>query len=111
MFTNNKHDFCTMKRKRNMLFRVVFLFALLFKMGLLSYSDLRNPVYSHEITSDESNFDNFSVSDIIALDENMAADQSGTIWTAELPESKTQITDSNSILYSYCISIWQPPEI
>jgi hypothetical protein len=99
-----------MKRKRNILFRVIFLLALLVNSGAVVYSNFNLDSTTIELISNENNVEpGFSTDNNYAFDDQ--TDRFYTFRLTDLPESHLLASDSCSVIQNFCISVWHPPEI
>jgi hypothetical protein len=99
-----------MKRKRNILFRVIFLLALLVNSGVVVYSSFILNSNSIELTSNENSVEpGFSTANNFAFDD--LTDQFYTFGLTDLPESHLLAPEGCSIVHNFCISVWHPPKI
>jgi hypothetical protein len=99
-----------MKRKKNILFRIVFLLLLLASFGVVEYYNAGLYTNRIELTSNEN-----TVEPVFNADNNLLfdyqTDNHFTFRLTELKESHLQGQDDFSIIPSFCISVWRPPEI
>jgi hypothetical protein len=93
-----------------MLFRLIFLIAILFGTGIYGHSDYESRLYGVEQSSATNSVDSNSGPDYNSL-------YHGQFDSSSLPyltkESKSKIsTEMNfSLINSYCLYVWQPPKI
>jgi hypothetical protein len=99
-----------MERKRYILFRAIFLLALLLSSGATAYSSGMLNTYSIELTTDE-----VAVEPGLCTDNQLVFDdQSDRFYSfriADLPEFLHGVPDDCSVIHNFCISVWHPPKI
>jgi hypothetical protein len=99
-----------MKRRKNILFRIIFLLFLLACFGVVEYSNTGLYTNKIELASNEN-----IVSPGFSTDNNPAFDfQTEHFYTfrlTDIAESHLQGPDDFSIVPSFCITVWRPPEI
>jgi hypothetical protein len=99
-----------MGRKRYILFRIIFLLAILVNSGVTVSSDGVLNTKSIELTPNENAVEPGLWSDnTIVFDEQR--EQFYNFRLADIHESYHGVPDDFSILHNFCISVWHPPEI
>lgn len=102
--------FTGMKRKRKLLFKIIFILAVFFSIGIDAYSNFNMHPYSTELSTGKNSAENSFRSDIDSMNEDQID-----------PSYKFDLTDGTfcqipfpwncSIVYTFYFSIWQPPKI
>ncbi len=98
-----------MKVTKHILFRLLFLTAILFCLGLEVYSELASPIHNVELSENMNLTDNKLNSDIDAFDDDHI------FHTPEkfcMLEKQTCLTNSNNlhIITDFIFKNWQPPQ-
>ncbi len=98
-----------MKTYRKIVFRITLLFAVIFCLGLNTYSHNLNQVYSIVITSNSNSLENLVSTDV---DSNEDEQMSQTSYVYSNVETITQLVISNNskLVHKHLFSIWQPPK-
>jgi hypothetical protein len=99
-----------MEKKKNILFRIIFLLALLVNCGLAVYSNGGLNTINIELTPNENAVEPVLCSDNLLVFDD-PTNQFYNFRIADLPESQSGVTDDCSVIHNFCISVWHPPEI
>lgn len=99
-----------MKRKRKILFKIIFLLAVFFSIGNDAYSYLRIHPYNIELSTDKNSSENSFRPDIDSVNDDQIDHSyksgliAGSICQIPIPRNC-------SIVYTFYFSVWQPPKI
>ncbi len=98
-----------MKIHRKILFRIIFLLAVLFCYGINVYSNYNVHSYSIEQTAGTNTVENSLSSDIDSSneDQNNQFDEFDCIGK---PIFQIPNTNNYFSTYNFCFSVWQPPK-
>lgn len=98
-----------MKVSKHILFRLLFLTAVLFCLGLEGYTYYSTPVCKTELSSELNCEDNNVLSEVDSFDDDHINQVDGSFYWVE---QKVLIPFSNNsyLLNEFSISSWQPPK-
>lgn len=98
-----------MKIAKHILFRVLFIIAVLFCLGLEVYSEYESPAYSVELSEKMNCTDNITSLDSDAFDDDHLYQTYETFWIAE---RLSCLPASNNLFpgHKFSFSNWQPPQ-
>jgi hypothetical protein len=99
-----------MKRKQNILFRIIFLLALLVNIGLVEYSGISIFTNKIESFSGENGEESLFNADNTHVFENFT-DQVCYIRLKDLQELHLRVPDDCHSIQNFCVSVWHPPKI
>jgi hypothetical protein len=99
-----------MKRQKKILFKIIFLLVVFFSYGINAHSDFDRQLFAIDLSTENNNVeDRFS-----SNNNSMNEDQIDTLDKFKLtgePISQKLISQNFSLVYNFCLSIWQPPKI
>lgn len=98
-----------MKTAKHILFRVLFIIAVLFCLGLEVYSEYDSPAYSVEFSEKVNCTDNILSLDFDAFDDDH---MNQTFETFGIAERLTCLPNPNNPFLGHLFSLsnWQPPQ-
>jgi hypothetical protein len=99
----------SMKVTKHILFRFLFLTALLFCLGLEVYSEFVSPAYNVELSENFNSTDNNLNSDIDAFDDDHIIQAPEKFWVIEKLTCLT-VTYYPHIIAEFTFKNWQPPQ-
>jgi predicted transglutaminase-like cysteine proteinase len=98
-----------MKATTHKLFRLLFLTAVLFCLGLEVYSEFASPTYNVELSENLNSVDNNFNSDIDAFDDDHIIQAQEKFWMVEKLTCLT-ISSNPLIIADFTFKNWQPPQ-
>jgi hypothetical protein len=102
--------FAVMKRKRKVLFKIMFLLIVFSSGGLSAYSKNNIKPYILELSTCTNNCENSYTSDNDSINDDQI-DQSFYFCFPEKDFCPVSIKVNCSIFSDFCFSVWQPPKI
>jgi hypothetical protein len=98
-----------MKVTKHILFRLLFLTAILFCLGLEVYSEFASPTYNVELSENLNSLDNNFNSDIDAFDDDHIIQTPEKFWMVEKQIFLT-ISANPFIIADFTFKNGQPPQ-
>ncbi len=98
-----------MRTYRKIVFRITLLFAVLFCLGLNTYSHNLKQVYTIVITSNSNSLENFVSSEVDSYDDEQM-NQANYIYSNVETITQLVISINSKLVHKHPFSIWQPPK-
>ncbi len=98
-----------MKVSKNILFRLLFLTAVLFCLGLEVYTYYKTPICNTELTSEQNCVDNNVLSEVDSFEDdhiNQVNESSFFVLQLQI----IPISNDSFLLNEFFFSSWQPPK-
>jgi hypothetical protein len=108
--TKNKTTFAFMKKQRKFLYKIIFLLVVFFSYGINAYSNIDIQQYTINLSEEhKSDEDRFSSNNDSSNEDQI--DQPDKLVSTHGISWQNQNSKDFSLVFNYCLSVWQPPKI